>query len=75
MFAAGTVRRFAQDLPCCRRLALAASVPDQTPSTDFPAVKVLLTPFREASAGEVRRVLPGRGRDAAESCTTAECHS
>ncbi|MEA2329698.1 MAG: serine protease AprX [Thermoanaerobaculia bacterium] len=38
----------------------AVDAPNEGPSTDFPAVKVLLTPFREASAGEVRRVLHDR---------------
>ncbi|HEX8100217.1 MAG TPA: S8 family serine peptidase [Actinomycetota bacterium] len=71
MFGTGRVRRFTQDSPVLPDVWLEyAKEPDDeerlTGTTDqrdpFPPVKLLLTPYREASAGDVRRELRDRLR-------------
>ena len=63
MFGTGTVRRFTQDSPVLPDVWLqymTASADDEDGGDPYPAVKLLLTPFRETGAGEVRRVLHER---------------
>lgn len=63
MFGAGSVRRFTQDSPVLPDVWLqyTTASADAGPRDDpFPALKLLLTPFREASTGEVRRALQER---------------
>jgi hypothetical protein len=62
MFGAGRVRRFTQDSPVLPDVWLQymnEGVGEGSADPD-PAVKLLLTPFRETGAGEVRRVLHQR---------------
>jgi len=61
MFGTGTVRRFTQDSPVLPDVWLRyMAVAGARGANRFPAVKLLLTPFRETGAGEVRRVLHER---------------
>ena len=62
MFGAGRVRRFTQDSPVLPDVWLQYMNEgvDEGSADPYPAVKLLLTPFREAGAGEVRRVLHQR---------------
>jgi hypothetical protein len=63
MFGTGTVRRFTQDSPVLPDVWLQymhASADEDDDGDPYPAVKLLLTPFRETGAGEVRRVLHER---------------
>jgi hypothetical protein len=62
MFGAGRARRFTQDSPVLPDVWLQYmnEAADEFNSDQYPAVKLLLTPFREAGAGEVRRVLHER---------------
>jgi hypothetical protein len=84
LFGTGRVRRFTQDSPILpdvwleyakrpeERTGLAAPVAPRAPKAPrdpFPPVKLLLTPYRESSAGDVRRELHTRlaaVREAAE---------
>ena len=62
MFGAGRVRRFTQDSPVLPDVWLQymnEGVGESSAET-YSAVKLLLTPFRETGAGEVRRVLHQR---------------
>jgi len=77
MFGTGRVRRFTQDSPILPDvwLAYAKEPEDGTdPSDPFPAVKLLLTPFREASAGDVRRELLARLRQERETAEWKAFH-
>jgi hypothetical protein len=70
MFGTGRVRRFTQDSPVLPDVWLeyakgpgndAARLTRPTDRADpFPPVKLLLTPFRESAAGDVRRVVRAR---------------
>jgi hypothetical protein len=62
MFGAGRVRRFTQDSPVLPDVWLQYmnEAADEGSADPYPAVKLLLTPFRETGAGEVRRVLHQR---------------
>src|SRR5438270_13621292 len=62
MFGAGRARRFTQDSPVLPDVWLQYmnEAAAEFNSDQYPAVKLLLTPFREAGAGEVRRVLHQR---------------
>src|SRR5947209_17813733 len=62
MFGAGRVRRFTQDSPVLPDVWLQYmnEAADEGSADRYPAVKLLLTPFRETGAGEVRRVLHQR---------------
>ena len=62
MFGAGRVHRFTQDSPVLPDVWLQYmnEAADDGNADRYPAVKLLLTPFREAGAGEVRRVLHQR---------------
>src|SRR4051795_793998 len=62
MFGAGRVRRFTQDSPVLPDVWLQYMNEgvDEGSADAYPAVKLLLTPFRETGAGEVRRVLHQR---------------
>src|SRR3954466_13571658 len=63
MFGTGTVRRFTQDSPVLPDVWLqyvTAASEEEDDADPYPAVKLLLTPFRETGAGEVRRVLHER---------------
>jgi serine protease AprX len=62
MFGTGTVRRFTQDSPVLPDVWLQylSGVADDGSDDPYPAVKLLLTPFREAGAGEIRRLLHDR---------------
>jgi serine protease AprX len=62
MFGTGTARRFTQDSPILPDVWLQYmnEAADEGSSEPYPAVKLLLTPFRESGAGEVRRALHDR---------------
>src|SRR5438270_6843381 len=62
MFGAGRARRFTQDSPVLPDVWLQYmnEAAAEFNSDQYPAVKLLLTPFRETGAGEVRRVLHQR---------------
>jgi len=62
MFGTGTARRFTQDSPVLPDVWLqyVNEAADEGSSEHYPAVKLLLTPFRESGAGEVRRALHDR---------------
>src|SRR5437588_33640 len=62
MFGAGRVHRFTQDSPVLPDVWLQYMNEgvDEVSTEPYPAVKLLLTPFRETGAGEVRRVLHQR---------------
>ena len=60
MFGAGSVRRFTQDTPVLPDVWIQYMTEGQDSDDSYPAVKLLLTPFRETGAGEVRRVLHER---------------
>jgi hypothetical protein len=62
MFGTGTVRRFTQDSPVLPDVWLQymTAAAAKRGAERYPAVKLLLTPFRETGAGEVRRVLHER---------------
>ncbi len=76
MFGTGRVRRFTQDSPILpdvwleyakrpeERTSLPPVAKDRQGADDaFPAVKLLITPYRETSAGDVRSELRDRLRD------------
>src|SRR5262245_37366162 len=69
MFGSGRVRRFTQDTPVLPDVWLEYARGPADPRDPHPPVKLLLTPFREAAAGDVSRVL--RERLAAERRTAA----
>jgi len=60
MFGSGRVRRFTQDSPVLPDVWLQYMGEGVDDNANGPAVKLLLTPFRETGAGEVRRVLHQR---------------
>jgi hypothetical protein len=65
MFGTGRVRRFTQDSPVLPDVWIEYAQGDGDDGQDdrqgaFPAVKLLLTPYREANAGDVRRELRQR---------------
>jgi serine protease AprX len=76
IFGTGRVRRFTQDSPVLpdvwieyakgsedRAARLTTPSPPTAPDDPFPPVKLLLTPYRENSAGDVRRELRKRLQD------------
>jgi hypothetical protein len=80
MFGTGRVRRFTQDSPILpdvwleyakgpeeRASRLTSPTAPTDPKDPFPPVKLLLTPYRETSAGDVRRDLSARLTSARES--------
>src|SRR3954468_11963436 len=60
MFGAGRVHRFTQDSPVLPDVWLQYMNEGAAEGDADPAVKLLLTPFRETGAGDVRRVLHQR---------------
>ena len=68
MFGTGRTRRFTQDSPVLPDVWIEYAR-QRTGDDPFPPVKLLLTPFRDTSAGEIRNVL--RDRLAAERRTAA----
>jgi serine protease AprX len=66
MFGTGRVRRFTQDSPILPDVWL-EYVKELDAEATFPPVKLLLTPFREASAGDVRREILSRLREQRET--------
>ena len=62
MFGAGTVRRFTQDSPVLPDVWLQYmnETAGKKRADRYPPVKLLLTPYRESGAGEVRKVLHTR---------------
>jgi hypothetical protein len=62
MFGTGRVRRFTQDSPVLPDVWLEYMKEADDETGSFPAVKLLLSPYREASSGDVRRELLRRLR-------------
>jgi hypothetical protein len=68
MFGTGRTRRFTQDSPVLPDVWIAYAQP-RASGDPYPPVKLLLTPFRDTSTGEIRNVL--RDRLTAERRTAA----